>query len=237
MKLIKISERFYVFPYVKPTDRPNLYYFLGDDYSVVVDAGNSSKHVEEFYNELTANNLPFPEYTIISHWHWDHTFGLCNIVGKSISSSYTHNKLIEVSKWKWNLDDMKKREMTGEDIAFCNECIKLEYDNLGDIKVCTSDIILDERKIFDLGGYSIEVIPEVSTHTEGALYVYCPSEKALIVGDGDCEDFYHNNIYDQDKLKEMINFFESVDYDDHYLGHAQKETKQFALSRLRECIE
>lgn len=236
MKLIKLSERFYVYPYEEKSDRPNLYYFLGDKYSLAVDAGNSRRHLEEFYDDLKECGLPLPEYTIISHWHWDHTFGMKWINGKSISSRYTYDKLLEVMNWKWTIEDMKQRELTGEDIEFCTRHILIEYDDLNKIEVCTSDEVLDERKVFDLGGISVEVIPEVSTHCDGALYVYCSSERALIVEDADCEDFYNNNIYDKRKLSEMIAFFESVDYDYHYLGHANREDKSFALSRLRNCF-
>ena len=66
--------------------------------------------------------------------------------------------------------------------------------------------------------------------------MYCPSERALIVEDADCEDFYDNDYYDPDKLKEMMDFFESLDYEYHYLGHAERETKEFALDRLKNVL-
>ena len=106
--LIRLSERLYYLPYEKLTDRPNLYYIKGDDYSVAVDAGNSQKHVEKFYNALKEEGFDLPKYTIISHWHWDHTFGLKYISGKSMSTALTKEKLNEVSKWKWTDEEMKK---------------------------------------------------------------------------------------------------------------------------------
>ena len=238
MKLHKISERFYCFPFNTDTDRPNLYYLKGDDYSIAIDAGNSCRHIQEFYNALKDNNLSLPKYTIISHWHWDHTFGLKGINGESISSSYTFNKLNEMKSWKWTISDMKQREIDRLDIPFCSKHILLEYPDLDEIEVYSSDILIDEKTILDLGNYEIEIIPEVSTHCLGGLYVYIPSEKALIVEDLDCEDFYNDNIYNQDDLKKMISFYESLDYNDHYLGHADKESKDFALERLRkEMVE
>ena len=238
MKLHKINERFYYYPYTELTDRPNLYYLKGDDYSIAIDAGNSCRHIQEFYNALNDNNLPLPKYTIISHWHWDHTFGLKAISGKSISSRYTFNKLEEMKKWKWNIEDMKQREIDKLDIPFCNKHILLEYPDLNEIEVVSTDIQIDEKLVLDLGNYKVEIIPEVSTHCLGGLYVYIPVDKALIVQDLDCEDFYNDNIYNQDVLKKMISFYESLDYIDHYLGHANKESKDFALDRLRkEMVE
>ncbi|MBR5340342.1 MAG: MBL fold metallo-hydrolase [Erysipelotrichaceae bacterium] len=233
MELKKIGERLYVLPYEERTDRPNLYYIKGDDYSIAIDAGNSRAHVEKFYAALKEMDFPLPRYTVISHWHWDHTFGLKYINGESISTQLTHDKLIEVGKWKWNLDAMKKREETGDDIPFCNEHILLEYPDLDEIEVVTTDITITENTTLDLGGINVELLPRDSTHSRDPIFVYLPSEKALIVQDADNFDFYHGEVYFQDKLKAMIAFFESLDYDKHLLGHAEYETKEFALERLR----
>ncbi len=232
-QLCKLSERLYYLPYEKPTDRPNLYYIKGDDYSVAVDAGTSKKRVERFYDALKAEGLSLPKYTIISHWHWDHTFGLKYIAGKSMSTALTKEKLEEVGKWKWTLEEMKKRELNKEDIPFCNECILKEYPDLEEIEVVTTDIIIDRNTNLDLGGITIELMPRVSTHSRDSLFVYLPDERALIVQDSDCEDFYNEDYYDPVILKDMIRFFESLDYDRHLLGHAEPEDKQTAIERLK----
>ena len=236
-ELIKFSDRFYVYPYSEIADRPNLFYIKGDDYSIAVDAGNSPRHVEEFYVCLKKNNLALPRYTVISHWHWDHTFGLPAISGTSLSSRNAHDKLLEVARWKWNIEEMKKREETGEDIPFCNQCILVEYEDLNDIKVITTDEIVERDLRLDLGGIEVDILPRVSTHSDDTLYVYIKDEKALIVEDADNCDFYDNDYYDPVKLQDMINFFESVDYDYHYLGHAERETKQYAIDRLNKVLE
>lgn len=232
-----LDDRLYVLEYEEYSDRPNLYYINGDDYSVAIDAGNSSKHNKKFYDELHSLGLKDPKYTIISHWHWDHTFGLHNIVGTSISSKETHEKLIEVSKWIWDKESMDKRIITGEDIVFCNDNIIREYEDLSQIKVVTTDEIIETNKTLDLGGISIELIPMASTHGDDSLFVYIPSLKSLIVEDADCPDYYIDDDYcDLKKLEDMIKFFESIDYKYHYLGHAKVETKEFALNRLKQDL-
>ena len=232
-----LDNRLYVLEYEEYSDRPNLYYINGDDYSVAIDAGNSSKHNKKFYDELHSLELKDPKYTIISHWHWDHTFGLHNIVGTSISSKKTHEKLIEVSKWIWDKESMDKRIITGEDIVFCNDNIIREYEDLSQIKVVTTDEIIETNKTLDLGGISVELIPMASTHGDDSLFVYIPSLKSLIVEDADCPDYYIDDDYcDLNKLEDMIKFFESIDYKYYYLGHAKVETKEFALNRLKQDL-
>ena len=133
--LIKLTDRIYRLPGQTETDQPNLYYVRGDRESAAIDAGQSRRHVEEFYGALREEGLPLPSYTLITHWHWDHTFGLKYISGVSMASRLTKEKLAQVSRWAWTPESMRKREETGEDIAFCNECIRKEYPDLGKISV------------------------------------------------------------------------------------------------------
>ena len=235
--LRKLNNVMYVYDFDTYADRPNLYYIKGKDYSIAVDAGNSRTHCKEFYDAITRAGFELPLYTIISHWHWDHTFGLNAIWGYSISSVKTKQQLDKVAKWKWTLDDMKNRETTGEDISFCTENILREYKDLNSIEVVSTDTGIDERVTMDLGNTCVDLIPMPSTHGDDSLFVYIPSERALIVEDADCEDFYNGAVYDQKILKEMIAFFESLDYDFHYLGHADVETKEFAINRLKGEIK
>lgn len=236
-KLIKLDERLYCLPYDKSNDRPNIYYIKGDDYSVCIDAGNSKKHVELLYNLLKENNLPLPSLTILTHWHWDHTFGLKYINGTSISTKLTHDKLIEVSKWKWSKEDMKHREETGEDIPFCTEFINVEYPDLNEISVVTSDKYIEEESEIDIGKIKLKLIPHISTHCDDSLYVYCKELNSLFVGDADGEDFYHGAIYDKDKLIDMINFYKTLDYERHFFCHYEERSKKFAISELEKILE
>lgn len=52
MELRKISDRMYYLPAEEETDRPVLGYIKGDKYSLAIDAGNSSKHVEKFASSI-----------------------------------------------------------------------------------------------------------------------------------------------------------------------------------------
>lgn len=238
MELIKLSNRIYMLPFVQKTDRPNLFYIKGDNYSAAIDAGNSKAHVEEFYRELEANGFELPQYTIITHWHWDHTFGLHAITGISIASALTHQKLLEVAEWEWTKEKMAEREATGEDIAFCNNCILEEYDNLDEIKVIGVDEVVEDTRELDLGGIHLKLMARDSTHSRDSLFIHIPEEKMLIIADADCEDYYDNNSqYDKDRLEDMIAFLENVDYERHMFSHIFEITKAEAMAHLKEELK
>ena len=113
MELRKISGRVYYLPAEERTDRPVLGYIRGEKYSLAVDAGNSSDHVEMFYRELRDSDLRLPDFTVITHWHWDHSFGMHAVSGKTVASHLTNEKLADVQKWEWTDEAMGKRRQSG----------------------------------------------------------------------------------------------------------------------------
>lgn len=237
MELNKISERVYMLERHEATDKPYLFYIKGDNYSVAIDAGNSKSHVDYFYNKLKENDFPLPEYTIITHWHWDHTFGMWAVNGKTIASKLTNEKLMDVSKWNWTIEDMKQRERLGLDIEFCTNCILEQYKDLNEIKVVLADEVVDEKRVLDLGGVTLELITRDSTHSRDALFIYYKEEKMLFTGDGCYEDFYDNNgQYDKDKTISLIEFLKILDFEKEYSGHTDYNTKDKLLSFLNEQI-
>ncbi|WML34492.1 MBL fold metallo-hydrolase [Clostridium sp. OS1-26] len=235
MELKKISDRIYYLPAEEETDRPVLGYIIGDNYSLAIDAGNSSKHVEKFYNELNNKNLKLPDYTVITHWHWDHTFGMCSVVGKTIAGKLTNNKLKEVAKWKWSDADMKNRLETGKDIEMCDRCIKLEYPNRQEIKVTPADIEFSGSLKIDLGGIYCEITEIEATHSDDSVMMYIPKEKTIFIGDADCEDYYNNNgKYDKGKLDALISLLKGIDFNTYVLGHDRPQTKDEVITYLAD---
>ena len=95
MKLERLTERVWVYPYEEERDRPNLSYIKGDRWSLAVDAGHSDDHVREFYRALEKEGLPLPALTVLTHWHWDHTFGMHAVNGKTIARFETNRELLE----------------------------------------------------------------------------------------------------------------------------------------------
>ncbi|MDQ7094400.1 MBL fold metallo-hydrolase [Desulfosporosinus sp. PR] len=75
MELKQLTERVFYTTHSKEADRPVLGYISGQKYSLMVDSGNSRRHVELFNDSITNEGLRKPDFIAITHWHWDHTFG------------------------------------------------------------------------------------------------------------------------------------------------------------------
>lgn len=218
-EFVKVTDRIYFFSGEQETDRPFLYYIKGSDYSVAIDAGQSKEHVEQFYSAIQKEGFSIPKYTIITHWHWDHSFGLPYIQGESISSQLTRQQLEVVSNWKWTKKDMEQRVKDGTDIEFVNECIQKVYSDLSMIKIVTTDIIVNDNMKLDLGDIQLELYARDSIHSRDALLAYIPQEKAIFVGDADCEDLYNGGVVKFSRLKAYREFVNEFEIERYFLGH------------------
>lgn len=181
MELKKLSEHIWYMPYEEERDRPNLGYVKGKNWTLAIDAGHSAAHTIEFYALLEKENLPLPCLTILTHWHWDHTFGMHTVNGLTLANEKTNNHLAE---WK------NKIEKNGPAEFFAlHESIRKEYSENKEVIVKLADIVYSGEMALDLGGCTVKVIQSEAPHTDDSTLVYIENDKTLFLGDATCKDF------------------------------------------------
>ena len=211
----KLTNHIYVHPHDGYTDRPNIGLIVGEKYSLLYDAGNSAANVALLKSELAEQGLPEPDFVAVSHWHWDHTFGMHAWQVPTIAGRKTNEYLKRVKQWKWDDNSMEARVEKKEDIVFCNEMIKREYPDRSQIKVTTADIVFDERMTIDLGGGIVcELIHAKGPHSEDAVICYVPSDKFVFLGDSNGKDLYGKPWeFDIEHEDEMVQNMNKIPYD------------------------
>ena len=182
-RLQQIGTHTWIFPLESAKDRPNLGYVLGKETALAIDAGHSSSHVEDFYRALEAEGLPLPDLTVITHWHWDHTFGMHAVHGKTLARPETNQKLLEIQK------KMADNPGYGKKFLRSDPCIIREYAGGVPLVVVPADEELTGDRTLDLGDVAIELHYAESPHTDDALLVYVPDDKVLFVGDAQLGEF------------------------------------------------
>ena len=198
MKLNRLTERIWVYPFEEERDRPNLSYIRGDRWSLAVDAGHSVDHTREFYRALEKAGLPLPELTVLTHWHWDHTFGMHAAHGLCITNERTNQYLADFR-------NRLNREGTAFFLAM-HESIRREYEDGKPVVVTLADLVFRGEMLLDAGNCPIRIFQADAPHTDDSTLVEAPEEKVLILGDctgGTFPDW----IMDQalaDKLAETV---------------------------------
>lgn len=226
MELKRINDRVFYYPHQPETDRPMLAYLKGEKTVLAIDAGNSADHVDEFYKALEVEGFKKPDITVITHWHWDHTFGIHHIHGLSVAH-YKTNVFLESEKVK--LFDNAYIQFLKKD----DKCLNREYANNKEIVVALSDIQFEKELTLNLGGMTAKVFHVESPHSEDTVLIYVPEEKMLFLGDATSEDFFNDGYMDKCKLNSLIDTIEDIDCAHCILSHAEPLTKSDLLHYLK----
>ena len=232
-KLKKLDENYYILEYRHNTDRPNLAYILKGDNAYIIDAGNSKKHVKHFYKQIKKAKLPLPNYSIITHHHWDHTFGLVHTNTISMGLEETNEHLI---RHKEILEDggIKRLIKEKEIPAFCVDHIYLEYKfKLKTIQIKLLDEIIEDNTEID----NMSLFKFPSNHSNDNLCVLDNDSKILFLGDSLCGKIVDFDfIKDLEILKEQYKYLNNLDFNIAIESHQNPVTKEEILKKIKEKI-
>ncbi len=233
--LHQITPNIYISDNEELNDRPRLGYIKGSKYAVMVDAGNSPAHAQLFLDELKKMDFRAPDFVVLTHWHWDHVYGLCHLDIPSICSAKTQAKLIEMQAWQWDPISMQARLISGEDIEFCDACIKVEYEDPKTIQVKAADIIFDKFLNIDLGGLSCLVLRLDNDHAEDSSVIFIPEEKVIFLGDITSPNYHDGpEHYTLEGITKLMSALDELKFDKAIHGHTEVMSKQEWMDFLHE---
>lgn len=223
MKLYRLTDRIWVYPFEPERDRPNLCYIRGDRLSLAVDAGHSDDHVREFYRELENEGLKKPDMTVLTHWHWDHTLGMHAVHGVTIANEKTDGYLRAFR-------ERLAREGSGWFLA-PEESIRNEYAGGKPVIVTLPDMVFTGEMNIELGGCPVRLLRSEASHTDDSTLVYAVNERVLFIGDAYCGSYpswKHDPVLDR-RLAETIGATGAATC---LSGHCEAQTKEEVLADL-----
>ena len=229
MELKRLTEHIWYMPYEEERDRPNLGYVLGKNWSLAIDAGHSAAHVREFYELLAKEKLPLPSLTVLTHWHWDHTFGMHAVHGLTLANGRTDRYLAE---WKEKIE----KNGPGEFLAI-HESIRREYPAGTEVTVRTADMVFSGEMTLDLGGCTVKVLQAEAPHTDDSTLVYVENDRVLFVGDSTCHDFF-TGIKRADLCAKMADTIRKINpaviMEGHWIPVPPEDTLEDLMTNLSE---
>lgn len=225
MELTRVSDQIWYYPFEKERDRPIIGFVKGNEWSLAIDAGHSKAHTLEFYAALEKAGLPLPSVTVLTHWHWDHSFGMWAVKGKCISNERTKDHLMEFKKWY--------SEHETEDFLALDECIRREYSDLrsNPVIITVPDILFSGEIMLNAGNCPIRLLQTESPHTDDSTLVVVENEKVLFLGDAAGGVF---PTWEKDPVlcRKLADTIEGLDVNICLESHHLPQTKQGIINDL-----
>ncbi|RQW12297.1 MBL fold metallo-hydrolase [Paenibacillus rhizophilus] len=165
------------------TDRPILAAIAGERRTLLMDAGNSPAHAELFRRELEWRGVRMPEILALTHWHWDHTFGMEAWNLPVVAHEETGRVLSSLQELDWSdscLTNLVSDGIISEDSA---ADIRKEYGSRRDIRINQPDILFRDRIEFDLGGVVCELVHVGGDHSADSCILHVREDQVLFLGD------------------------------------------------------
>ncbi|MER2122143.1 MAG: MBL fold metallo-hydrolase [Solibacillus sp.] len=234
----KLGKSFWYITPVSSTDRPILGMVVGSKKTLMIDAGNSEEHVNYFLEELNKRGISNPDLVVVTHWHWDHIFGLSALSDAvSIASKETKSEMEKLIPFSWSNEAINARVKEGVEIEFCAKAIKEEYKNHRSIKITLPDITIENRAEIDLGGVTCIVQHVGGDHAADSVIVYIKEEKILFLGDCIYPRLYaekvHYTISETLRVLDLLDTFDAEIYIPSHQQPISKEDFDLEVAMLR----
>ncbi|WP_342492700.1 MBL fold metallo-hydrolase [Bacillus sp. FSL H8-0516] len=224
----KIGQSFWYITPVSLTDRPILGMVAGTNKTLMIDAGNSEDHANYFIQKTLEHKSATPDMVVLTHWHWDHIFGLPALPDTvSIASAKTKKEMEKLVPFSWSDEAIDERVREGTEIEFCAKAIKEEYQGHRDIQVVLPDVTFDRWIEIDLGGVTCIVQQVGGDHAADSVIVYVKEEKILFLGDCIYPKMYAEKVhYTVKEILRLLDELEAFDADTYIPSHQRPWTKK-----------
>ncbi len=237
-KLIKVSENvFYTLP--GDNDRPVYGIIIKRDKTLVIDGGNSPAHAENLLANLNKLGCGKPDWIALTHWHWDHVFGLSTLNTNTIAHFRTTQKISKISTLKWDDKSLDIRVENGDEIPFCRDNIKLELPVCNDLKIAIPNISFKSYVTLNLvDSFKCNVVHVGGDHSDDSSVIYIPEDKVMFIGDCIYTNIYTKTAhYSADKLLNMLNGILKYDAELYIESHSDEPILKSDILKFASLAE
>ena len=224
--LHQVTEHVWWFTPDSRTDRASLAVVVGNQGTLMLEMGASPAHANEFLQALTDNGIPLPDSAILTHWHWDHSFGMEALDIPFVAHRDTAINLHRMSGYDYSDDGLDALVKQGIEVEFTREHMIIELDNRQrqQLKLRQPDVIFDETYHYDLGSVSCEVVHVGGDHAADSCVMFIPDDKVLFMGDCFYYTVYEEPRHYTKKVLTLIDKLASFGAEHYIEGHSNQIT-------------
>ncbi|MBI9046179.1 MAG: MBL fold metallo-hydrolase [Anaerolineaceae bacterium] len=195
--LTKHSEHVYISPPDGERDRPVMGIVVGSKRTLIVEAGASPAHVLTFKEAMTDLKLPDASFVALTHWHWDHVFGIATFDLPTFGHRKTRQFVREMADLDWQDEALNARVEAGEEIPSIREYVIVELSNeqRAELVITAPDLIYDDQVDVDLGEVTCQLIHVGGDHSVDSCVIFIPEDKTVFLGDSIYSGFIGEDLF------------------------------------------
>jgi glyoxylase-like metal-dependent hydrolase (beta-lactamase superfamily II) len=165
------------------SDRPALGAVHGEHGMLLVEGGASTAHLVAFVAELERRGRPPVVGIVLTHWHWDHSFGSAAVDTPVIAHRLSAEALTRQAAFDWSDEALDARVAAGTELDFCRDMMKLEMPDRSRLRIVLPSVVVDEHHAVELGGATAVIDHVGGDHAPDSLAVYVPEDRVIFLGD------------------------------------------------------
>jgi glyoxylase-like metal-dependent hydrolase (beta-lactamase superfamily II) len=183
-RLERASEHVWWFTPDDSTDRPALAVVAGTEASVLLDVGASPAHTHALMQALEPLGLPPLRCAVLTHWHWDHSFGGAALDVPIAAHGLTAAELAREAALDFGDDALAARVARGEELAFCAEMMRLELPDRSTLRIVEPTLVFGDEGIeLHLGGVTCTVRRLGGDHAVDSCVTHVVEDGLVFLGD------------------------------------------------------
>ena len=237
--LHQVSPHVWWFTPEQRRDRPSLAVVVGARETLLLDVGASPAHLGEFLTALDAAGVRRPDRAALTHWHWDHVFGLGGFAGPVISSRATAVQLTRMCTYDYSDAGLPALQADGREIPFTCEHMQRELSDAERraLRLRVPEVVFDDRMQLDLGGVECALRHVGGDHAPDSVVIQVPADRLLFMGDCLCEEVYTPpRRFTRERLLPLVAHLEEFAAEINLMGHAEEPISGAEMRRWLHFI-
>ena len=150
----------------------------------MLDVGASPAHTSEFLQAIEPLGLAPLRCAVLTHWHWDHSFGGAALEVPIAAHRITADELAREASLDFGDAALDARVDRGDELAFCAEMMRIEMPDRSRLRVVEPGIVFGDEGIdLRLGGVTCSVRRVGGDHAVDSCAMHVPEDGVLFLGD------------------------------------------------------
>lgn len=238
--LHRVSPNVWWFAPDSSTDRPSLAAVVCDGTVLFLDLGASPRHLRRFRDALGHRADAAPKLSVVSHWHWDHVFGMQQSQEPIIATRATAAELDRIASYDFSDEGLATLVADGRELQFCADMMKAELadSERAALGIRRPDIVFDSQIAINAGVTVTTLVHVGGDHAADSLIAHVAPDGVLFLGDCLYGDIYGPHYrYTRPRVQQVIDTIRSLEFDIVIEGHSNDVWTAEQLRSRIDAIE